>query len=148
MATGLLLKKLQITIKLGFSQELSSRVTSSILCLWIYPHQMLQFLGVDRIRSYIRLLGNDRYTDSKCSHKEIIANDCIKKIYFRIFGCREIRSSSVRIIQFTKCSSILWYLVRCSFRLCNGISSLQTPQIIQVLTRGYLRFYLKKLILK
>ena len=114
---------------------MSNRVTSSILCLWIYPHQMLQFLGVDRIRSYIRLLGNDRYTDNKCSHKEIIANDCIKKIYFRIFGCREIRSSSVRIIQFTKCSSILWYLVRCSFRLCNGISSLQTPQIIQVLTR-------------
>ena len=83
-----------------------------------------------------------RYIDSKRSYKEI------KKIYFRIFGCREIRSSSVRIIQFTKCSSILWYLVRCSFRLFNGISSLQTPQIIQVLLRGYLRFYLKKLILK
>ena len=145
---GLLLKNLQITAKLGFSQELSSQVTSSFLCLWIYPHPVLQFLGEDRIRSCIRQLRNDRYIDSKCSYKEIIANDCIKKIYFRIFGCREIRSSSVRIIQFTKCSSILWYLLRCSFRLCNGISNLQTPQIIQVLSRGYLRFYLKKLILK
>ena len=145
---GLLLKNLQITAKLGFSQELSSQVTSSFLCLRIYPHPVLQFLGEDRIRSCIRQLRNDRYIDSKCSYKEIIANDCIKKIYFRIFGCREIRSSSVRIIQFTKCSSILWYLLRCSFRLCNGISNLQTPQIIQVLSRGYLRFYLKKLILK
>jgi hypothetical protein len=128
---------------------MSSRVTSSILCLWIYPHQMLQFLGGEtELEGCMRQLRNDRYTDNKCSYKEIIANDCIKKIYFRIFGCREIRSSSVRMIQFTKCSSILWYLVRCSFRLCNGISSLQTPQIIQVLTRGYPRFYLKKLILK
>ena len=114
----------------------------------VLPSTSASFLGEDRIRSCISQLRNDRYIDSKCSYKEIIANDCIKKIYFRIFGCREIRSSSVRIIQFTKCSSILWYLLRCSFRLCNGISSLQTPQIIQVLLRGYLRFYLKKLILK
>jgi hypothetical protein len=49
------------------------------------------------------------------------------QIYHRL---RDINSSSVFIIQLTKCSSNLWYLTRCLFRSAEGISTLQTPHII------------------